>query len=236
MTHWNGLSVMGDYAAYKSNLLAMVDGFWRDLQAPVLVGQLSNNGSDRAMNDAIRRAQQEVWREHPHARPGAVTYDIYPTDGCHFRDPARMNALAARWSAAVLAGIYQRREWTGPVLAGIRRTGTRRLTLDFDRPMTARSWDGRTGDSIAGFRFTEGGQTVEGMRTMRVTLDGGGATLDFTGDLPDGLRVHYGSGADGQDGITLRDAANGLPAPMLFDVPVPPAAAAGEQAPDGDKL
>ena len=96
ITHYHPLSALGDYRAYKSDLKAAIRDFHDDLGVPVLVGQITNLLSDRMKNDNIRKAQQELWSELPFALPGAVTYDIRPSDGVHYRDEANLRAFAGR--------------------------------------------------------------------------------------------------------------------------------------------
>jgi len=216
LTHYNTLSVLGDYTEYKANLVAAVNAFWDDFKVPVLVGQITNLGGDRQRNDNIRRAQQELWKEHPHALPGAVTYDIYPTDGVHYRDAANMRAYSGRWAAAILSGVYGRRDMAGPELLGLRREGGRKLVLTYDQPMALKSWDGRAGAKADGFRFLDGNQVLAGAAVVSTEVRGKDVVVELDRDAPAKIRVDYGSGADGQGKVTLRSAASGLPAPMLF--------------------
>jgi len=216
LSHHNNLSVLGDYAQYKANLHAVVDSFWDAYKAPVLVGQITNLGGDRQRNDNVRRAQQELWAEHPHALPGAVTYDIPPTDGVHYREAANMRAYAGRWAAAILAGVYGRRDMAGPKLLGLRREGAREFVLSYDQPMALKTWDGRTGVKAEGFRFMDGDQVLADVAVVATELRGKDVTVELNRDMPATLQVDYGSGSDGQGKATLRSAASCLPAPMLF--------------------
>jgi len=228
LTHHNGLSVQGDYTAYKDNLMAMVSEYWEDFKVPVLVGQITNLGGDRQKNDAVRQAQQEVWREHPHALPGAVTYDIRPTDGVHYRDEANMKAFAGRWSAALLAGVYNRKEMAAPKWVSLRKQGEKQLVFTCDQPLALGSWDGRAGASAEGFRLMDGGQVWAGAQSVSAALDGKELVLTFAAEVPASLRVWYGSGADGQGKVVLRSAATGLPMPLLFGRALDGAGPSGE--------
>jgi len=216
LTHYNGLSVQGDYKEYKENLMAMVSEYWEDFKAPVLVGQITNLGGDRQRNDAIRQVQQEVWREHPHALPGAVTYDIRPSDGVHYRDEASMRVYAGRWSSALLSGLYGREGRAAPRWVSLRKTGAKQLTLTCDQPLVLAAWDGRAGTNADGFRLMDGAQAWAGAQGMSAALGGKVLVLAFAADVPASLRVWYGSGADGQGKTVLRSAATGLPMPLLF--------------------
>jgi len=216
ITHYNTLSVLGDYTAYKENLMAMVSDFWEEFKAPVLVGQITNLGGDRQKNDHIRQVQQEVWKEHPHALPGAVTYDIHPTDGVHYRDTANMGAFARRWSAAVLSGVYNRKEMAAPKLAGLRKKGDKQLVFTYDQALALASWDGQAGTKAEGFSFMDGDQVWAGGRVVSTALAGKEVTVEVSAPLPANLRVCYGNGPDGQGKVVLRSAATGLPIPMLF--------------------
>ncbi len=220
MTHHNTLTVMGDYDEYKTNLLAAITDFWDDLGVPVLVGQLTNQGSDREKNDNIRRAQQEMWSEHPHALQGAVTFDIFPTDGCHFRALDNMQCYADRWSAAILSGIYGKKEMALPRLLHLQRKGEEQLLLTFDQPMTLRSWDGKEGKRAEGFRFRGADRAPADLQVIGTEIEGNSVTLQLSRAVPTALLVDYGSGGNGQGQVVLRSAATGLPAPMLFAKPV----------------
>ena len=220
LTHHNTMSVLGDYTEYKTNLMVAVSDLWETFKAPVLVGQITNLGAERQKNDNIRRAQQEVWKEHPHALPGAVTYDIFPTDGCHYREATNMKAYSDRWSAAILCGIYGRREMAGPELIGFRRGEEKQLVFIYNQPMALKSWDGRTGTNADGFRFLEGDQVLTNMQVVATKIDGKEVIVALNRNPPARLRVDYGSGADGQGKVTLRSAATGLPAPMMFGLPL----------------
>jgi|GEM_PF-870261 len=222
LSHHNNLSVLGDYAQYKANLHAVVDSFWDAYNVPVLVGQITNLGGDRQRNDNVRRAQQELWAEHPHALPGAVTYDIPPTDGVHYREVANMRAYAGRWAAAILAGVYGRRDMAGPKLLGLRREGAREFVLSYDQPMALKTWDGRAGVKAEGFRFLAEGQVLADAAVVSTEVRGKTVVVELNLDMPATLRVDYGSGSDGQGKATLRSAASGLPAPMLFGRSAPP--------------
>jgi len=228
LTRHNGLSVQGDYTAYKDNLMAMVSEYGDDFKVPVLVGQITNLGGDRQKNDAIRQAQQEVWDEHPHALPGAVTYDIRPTDGVHYRDETGMRVYAGRWSAAILSGVYGREERASPKWVSLRKTGGRRLTITCDQPLAMAAWDGRAGTNAEGFRLMDGGQVWTGAKSVSAALDGKELVLTFADEVPASLRVSYGSGADGQGKVILRSAATGLPVPLLFGRALDGAGPSGE--------
>lgn len=220
LTHWNGLTVLGDDKAYKTNLMAVVSDFWDDFKVPVLVGQITNMGAERQKNDNIRRVQQEVWEEHPHALPGAVTYDIFPTDGCHYRDAANMQAFSDRWTAAILCGVYGRKEMAPPELLSLRRGGEKQLVFTYNQPIILKSWDGRTGTKADGFRFAEDDQVLTNAQVVSTEIRGKEVIVELNRNLPVNLRVDYGSGADGQGGITLRSAVTGLPVSMIFGQPV----------------
>lgn len=119
ITHYNKLSVLGDYKQYKAHLTAMVADFHADLKAPVLVGQITNLWPQRDRNDGVRRAQQEIWSESPHAQPGAVTYDIFPCDGVHYRDAKNMQTFAGRWTYAIRNALYTNSPQRPPQLVAV---------------------------------------------------------------------------------------------------------------------
>jgi len=220
LTHWNNLSVLGDYQEYKTNLMAAISDLWDEYHVPILVGQITNLGDDRERNDNIRRVQQEVWNEHPHALPGAVTYDIFPTDGVHYREPANMKAYSDRWTTAILRGIYGQKKMAGPKLINIRRGKENQLLLALNQPMVMKSWDGKVGSKPDGFRFLEGDQVIADVQILSTKIEGKKVTIELNHTLPTNAKVDLGSGPDGQGGIVLRSAETGLPAAMMFGVNV----------------
>jgi hypothetical protein len=216
LTHWNNLSVLGDYQEYKTNLMAAISDLWDEYHVPILVGQITNLGDDRQRNDNIRRAQQELWNEHPHSLPGAVTYDIFPTDGVHYREPANMKTYSDRWTAAILCGVYGQRKMAGPKLVGIHRGKENQLILTFNQPMVLKSWNGKTGIKPDGFRFIESDQIPADVQILSTKIEGKKVILELSRGLPTDAKVDLGSGSDGQDGLVLRSAVTGLPAAMMF--------------------
>lgn len=220
LTHWNNLSVLGDYAEYKTNLMATISDFWDVFHVPTLVGQITNLGDDRLRNDNIRRAQQEVWKEHPHALPGAITYDIYPTDGVHYRESVNMKAYSDRWTAAILCGIYGQQKMATPKLNSIHRDKQNQLALTFNQPIILKSWDSRTSTMPDGFRFIKGNQVLADLQIIATEIEGKKVIIKLNRSLPADAEVNYGSGSDGQGGIILRSSTTDLPTPMMFGVVV----------------
>jgi hypothetical protein len=150
------------------------------------------------------------------ANPGAVTYDILPTDGAHYRTAANMEAYAARWAAAILCGVYGRRDMAGPELISLRRGPGSRLVFAYNQPVVLKSWDGRPGTLAEGIRFADGDRVLPDVQVVSSRVEGMKVIVDIKGGLPLNLRVDYGSGADGQGKVTMRSAATGLPVPMIF--------------------
>jgi hypothetical protein len=220
ITHYNSYSVLGDYAEYKKNLLAAATDVRSDFAAPILVGQITNLGSERDRNDNVRRAQQESWAEHPAVLPGAVTYDIFPTDGCHYREEPNMRAFAGRWTAAILASLYGKKDCTGPKLMGIAMVDDRTLKLSFDRPVTIAKWDGTAGTKALGFRIKDGAKTLTDANVAATVVNRGDVVLKLGQPVSPSATVCYGCGNDGQGQPTLRDAGNRQPIAMMFDRPV----------------
>ena len=217
ITHWNKLSVLGDYAAYKQNLSAAVADFDAELGVPVLVGQITNLGSERERNDGVRRAQQEAWRDIPHCLRGAVTYDILPSDGVHYRDEANMRAFAGRWTAAILNSLYGSAEHAFPELLSIGRVDPQTIELVFSTPVEIRRWDGTSGDRALGFTIRDGDRVLKDASIVSTRVSMSTVTLVLAEPVSEGARLSLGSGVDGQGKEALRSAANGLPVPMLFD-------------------
>ncbi len=218
MTHWNEMSVLGDYLAYKTNLMAVISDFWDDYQAPILVGQITYE-SDRLKCDNIRQVQQEVWKEHPHALPGPTTYDICEKTGWtgHYTTAAEMKVYADRWTAAILSGIYGQKKMISPELLSLHRRGKNKLVFTYNQPMALKSWDGKTGTKAEGFRFMEGDQMLTNAHVMSTKIKNREVIVEFNCNVSAYLRVNYGSGPDGQGKITIRSAETNLPAPIIFD-------------------
>jgi len=216
ITHYNKLSVLGDYEQYRTHLRAMVDDMYALFHAPVLVGQITNLLNLRDRNDGVRRAQQEVWAENPHALPGAVTYDIYPTDGVHYRDEKNMRAFAGRWTFAIRNALYTPNPVERPRLIAIRPSDARRLELVYDRALRIATWDGKPGEKAYGVRITADTGTLTDAAVVATQVAGGTVTVIFSADLSARFRLWYGSGSDGQGKPVLRDAITGIPVPMLL--------------------
>ena len=221
ITHHNTLSVLGDYDQYRTHLRAVVSDMHALFGAPVLVGQITNLLNLRDRNDGVRRAQQELWEESPHALPGAVTYDIFPTDGVHYRDAENMRAFAERWTQAIRNAIYAAPPTPRPKLTALAAVGKRTLTLTYDLPLRIATWGGKAGAKAAGFRVAAGTEVLTDDAVDATRIEGALVTVSWNRDLPGGGRLWYGSGSDGQGKPILRDAETGLPIPMLFGVPIP---------------
>lgn len=220
ITHHNRLSVLGDYDQYRTHLRAMVSDMHALFGAPVLVGQITNLGNLRDRNDGVRRAQREIWTESSHALPGAVTYDIFPTDGVHYRDAENMRVFAGRWTHAVRNAIYANPPVPRPKLTAAVVTGRETLTLSYDRPLCIATWDGKAGMKAAGFRITAGAAVLTDANVAATRIEGAVVTVSWKHALPDNGHLWYGSGNDGQGKPVLRDAETGIPIPMLFGVKI----------------
>ena len=220
ITHWNKLSVLGDYKQYKTHLAAMVKDFHDQLKAPVLVGQITNLGNKRDRNDGVRRAQQEIWTESPNARPGSVTYDVFPTDGCHYRTEANMRAFAGRWSFAIRNALYRARPCPAPRLLEAKRLPGERVRLTYDRAICVSTWKGDKAERPLGFRIETDAAALSDKDITRARVDGKTVLLSFAKPIPADAKLCYGSGADAQGKPVLRDAETGQPVSMLFSVPL----------------
>jgi sialate O-acetylesterase len=216
ITHYHSLSALGDYRKYKSDLKAAVDDFHGDFGVPVLVGQITNLLSDRMKDDGIRKAQQELWSEHPFALPGAVTYDIRPSDGVHYRDEANLRAFARRWTLAILASLYGKTSCAGPALERLSLADERSLRLVFDKPLEIARWDGAPGAKALGFRIVDGQQTWTDANVLETVVRGNEVVVRLQRPLSPNALISYGSGSDGQGQPTLRGAQNHAPIRMIF--------------------
>ncbi len=220
MTHHNKLNVKGDYAAYKEHLTAVVSDLWDAFHAPVLVGQITNLASadsKRKENDNIRRAQQEIWSEHAHAVQGAITYDIMPTDGVHYKTADNMRVYAGRWTAAIQRGVYGEKKMAYPSLQGVRKTGDKQFTLTYDQPLRIAAWDGKENAKAVGFSFVNGGELLTDAQVVSTTIEANDVRVELDRPVSSEWKINYGSGADGQGGATLRGKTTDLPVPMLFE-------------------
>lgn len=217
ITHHNKLTVLGDYAAYKKNLLAMAEEMHVLFKAPIFIGQITNLGSLRERNDGIRQAQQESWTLQDHILPGAITYDILPTDGVHYRDAANMKAFAQRWAYAIDDALYRRKSRDVPELLEVRQLPGNRLRIRYDCKLAISSWDGKVSDLPRGFRLVQDdGQILGDADVLSCTLKRKTVTLQFRKSFSGNSDYWYGSGADGQGKAVLRNARTGQPVPLVF--------------------
>jgi hypothetical protein len=222
ITHHNTLSVLGDYEQYRTHLRAVVDDMQGLLRAPVLVGQITNLLDMPERNNGVRRAQQEIWDAGPPALPGAVAYDIFPTDGVHYRDAQNLRAFAERWAFAVSNALYTPVPVPRPRLLSVLASGPAALTLSYDRPLAISAWTGEAGPRAYGVRVTSATAVLTDAEVTATDLAGSGVTVSFAKPLPPGALFWYGSGSDGQGKAVLRDAVTGSPVPLVFGVPVGP--------------
>ena len=216
ITHHHTRSALGDYPRYKSNLTAAVGDFHADFGVPVLVGQITNLLPERERNDNVRRAQQEQWSGQPFALPGAVTYDIRPSDGVHYREEANMRAFARRWTLAIRAGLYGKKACAYPKLEHLWARDSNCLRLAFDQPLEIAKWDGTPGTKALGFRIVDGKQTLTDANVLQTNVRGNEVLVKFDRPLSRDAALYYGSGSDGQGQPTLRDVENHSPIWMIF--------------------
>ncbi len=220
ITHHNQFSVLGDYGLYKENLMAMLSDFHEALGVPVLVGQITNLLDERERNDGVRRAQQESWTESLYALPGAVTYDIFPTDGVHYREADNMRVFAGRWTYAIRNAFYEKTPRPLAQLLSVKRTSDTEIQLTYDCELTVSDWRGETAERPTGFRVVTSEGSLGDNAISAVRVVGKTVVLQFATPLPDQARFFCGSGKDGQDKPVLRVGQTGQPVPMVFDVPV----------------
>lgn len=216
ITHHHTRSALGDYQRYKSNLTAAVGDFHADFGVPMLVGQITNLLPERARNDNVRRAQQEQWSEQPFALPGAVTYDIRPSDGVHYREEANLRAFARRWTLAIRAGLYGKKGCEVPKLEHVWAPDARCLRLAFDQPLEIAKWDGKPAAKALGFRIIDGEQTLTDANVLQTTVRGNEVLVKLDRQLSPRAVLFYGSGADAQGQPTLRGAENHAPIRLIF--------------------
>ncbi len=220
ITHYNQFSVLGDYGRYKEHLTAMLADFHDELGVPVLVGQITNLLDERDRNDGVRRAQQESWSESPYALPGAVTYDIFPTDGVHYREADNMRAFAGRWTYAIRNAFYANPQQPQAQLLSVKRSSDTEIELTFDGELTVSDWRGETAARPTGFRVVTADGSLGDNNISAVSVEEKTVLLEFATPLPDKARFFYGSGNDGQGKPVLRVGQTGQPVPMQFDVPI----------------
>ena len=220
ITHYNQLSVLGDYALYKEHLSGMLTDFHEALGVPVLVGQITNLLDERERNDGVRRAQQESWTESPYALPGATTYDIFPTDGVHYREADNMRVFADRWTYAIRNAFYANPPRPMPQLLSVKQVAEAELQLTYDINLTVSDWRGETAARPMGFRVVTADGSLGDNKIDSVRVEGKTVVLRFASPLPADGRFFYGSGRDGQNKPVLRDGETGQPVPMVFDVAI----------------
>ena len=220
ITHYNQFSVLGDYALYKEHLTAMLFDFHEALSVPVLVGQITNLLDERDRNDGVRRAQQESWSESPYALPGATTYDIFPTDGVHYREADNMKVFAGRWTYAIRNAFYTNPPRPLAQLLSVKRVSDTEIQLTYDCELTISDWRGKTASRPTGFRVVSADGSLGDGSIGAARVAGKAVVLKFASPVPDGARFYYGSGNDGQDKAVLRVGETGQPVPMVFDVSI----------------
>lgn len=216
ITHYHSLSALGDYDKYKTGLTAAVGDMHKDFGAPVLVGQINSLVPERWRNDNVRRAQQEAWSEHPFVFPGAIAYDIRPSDGCHYRTEPNMRAFARRWTLAIQASLYGKTECASPKLEHLFPAGERSLRMVFDQPLEIARWDGAPGAKALGFRVVDGQQTWTDANVLETVVRKNEVVVKLDRAVSSGALLSYGSGADAQGQPTLRGAASHAPIQMIF--------------------
>ena len=216
ITHYHKLSALGDYSRYKTNLTAAVHDFHADFKAPMLVGQITNLLPERARNDNVRRAQQETWSELPFAKPGAVTYDIRPSDGVHYRTEPNLREFARRWTLAIRAGVYGQADCACPKLECLTAVDARSLRLVFDQPLEIAKWDGTPGVKALGFRIVDGEQTLTDANVLATAVRDKEVLVKLDRPISAKALLFYGSGSDGQGQPTLKGARNHLPVRLIF--------------------
>ncbi|MDD4870250.1 MAG: sialate O-acetylesterase [Kiritimatiellae bacterium] len=220
ITHYNKLSVLGNYDEYVQNLMNAATAFYNDFQCPMLIGQITNLGSERNRNDNIRRGQQYVWANHPHVLPGAIAYDILPTDGVHYRDEVNMRAFARRWTMAILASVYGQKDFANPKLDRAELIDTNTVQLVFDRNLKIEAWNGKAGDKAFGFSFKDDTITLTDQDVVSTVISGKEVTMKLGKPVKSGVFMSYGSGKDGQGQPILRDITTSQPVCMVFKVPL----------------
>jgi len=114
-----------------------------------------------------------------------------------------MTAYSDRWTAAVLSGVYGRRE-LAPEIAQPSTGRETQLIFTYNQPIVWKSWNGRTGPEAAGFSFMEGDRVLTDVQVASTKVDGARVIVELDRRLPANLRVNYGSGVDGQGKVTLR--------------------------------
>lgn len=222
ITHWNKLSVLGNYDEYVQNLMAAATDFHNEFHCPILIGQITNLGSERDRNDNIRRGQQQVWMEHPHVLPGAVAYDILPTDGVHYREKVNIGAFARRWAMAIFASVYGQKNFVNPKLDKAELLDANTVHLVFDHKLKVESWSGKGSDKAFGFSFKDEAITLTDKDVLSTVITDSGKEVIVKLGKPvkSGVLMFYGSGKDGQGQPILRDVTSNQPVCMVFGMPL----------------
>lgn len=178
--YWQGERDSGDAMSrndYATNLSAIADDFGPRYDVPLIVANMGNEALSTAANiDAIRLAQLDVWESEPvNVAPGPSLYDVLLAhDGTHFYDDADLATAAARWWAAINAGVFGGSGGRGPSLSSAtHNAGKTIVTLTF------------TGDTLpladstlntAAFTVKSDGTPV----TLSSAVKTGAATINIT--------------------------------------------------------
>jgi hypothetical protein len=192
---------------------------WRDLQVPIVVGQIGdyNHDSPRLGANNVRLAQEDLWTDGgPIVVPGPCLYDIDLDGSNHFLTAAQNEGAAERWTAAIENGIYHDGDGDGPVLA----TATYGGGLDVDLTFRGEALPlAPVGEQLGGFTVTQDGTPVT-VASAAIT-SANTVTLRLAQPASGPLAVSLGSDRSAAGAIVPTDSSPAhLPAWPFVNVPV----------------
>ena len=208
---------------YQVSLALLASQLGEDCGAPLVAAQIGDYGPRYAAEavNGIRLAQQDAWSAG-WALPGPVLYDIDLHGDVHFRREPETALAAARWTAAILAGVEGSDAPAGPTLLEATYDGVQTIALRFDchgEQLRQTALGGFFVGAADGDPVDFAYAAVTAPETVSVFL---------LAPTTEPLRVSLGSGREGAGRPVPREtSAWGLPALPFVDVPVEMPAAAG---------
>ncbi|MGO8684193.1 MAG: sialate O-acetylesterase [Thermoleophilia bacterium] len=192
---------------------------WRDLQVPIVVGQIGDYNDDqpRPGADNVRLAQEDLWTDgSPIVLPGPCLYDIDLYGSNHFLTAPQNTLAAQRWTAAIENGVYHDGDGEGPVLATATYNGGLDVVLTFTGEALPLA---PVGEQLGGFTVSQDGTAVE--LTSATISAANEVTLELAQPASGPLTVSLGSGRSAAGAIVPTDSSPAhLPAWPFVNAPV----------------
>ena len=147
---------------------------------------------------------------------GAVTYDIFPQDGVHYRNEEEVVAYKDRW-IEVTRAFYNSSYKFYPELQKILFIDNQTLKFVFNRNLNISDWNETGGVKALGFGFTDGENSYNDSHVSTTTLNGTNVTVELSENITRDVLVSYGLGTSAQGEVSLRDNETEFPVLMMFE-------------------